>query len=149
MSKSPENCSECGKILTSKQEVEEHGKNEHTEDRISEIKCSTCTRIFNSKSSLRMHMKMNHQPEVRDDQSSGDVILDPQNLSCLLCKMEFLSIEQMDSHMDEMHGGRWKFGDVDVVGEEDVSEEITSDYSDTESEEVDTSEDSKSEDSEI
>ena len=148
MSKSHENCSKCGKLFNSKQEMEEHVRNEHTVDQISDEvnKCSTCTKDFNTTLSLKMHMKMNHQAKPMEDQSPADVILDSQNFSCLLCNMDFLSIQQMDSHMDELHEGRWKLGDV--IGEGDDSEEINSEYSDTESEEVHTSDDSKTEDSE-
>jgi hypothetical protein len=37
--------------------------------------------------------------------------------------MDFLSHQKMDSHMDEMHEGRWKVCDEDILGEGDEFEE--------------------------
>ena len=45
-------------------------------------------------------------------------------LKCGMREIRFVSLENMDSHMDNYHGGRWKYGDPDVVmlGDEESSE---------------------------
>jgi uncharacterized C2H2 Zn-finger protein len=177
MDKGHENCPNCGNFFNSKQEMEYHVQTEHANEilkkfdanyegkqAVKEFKCSSCTMVFETTSSMKRHRKRNHQSRRMEDQSfaefkssddkhckstlnEGDCT---QNFSCVMCKLDFQSIEDMDSHMDEMHGGRWKLGDEDVIREGDDYEETSSEYSDTESEseEVHTSDESKSEDSE-
>ena len=32
-----------------------------------------------------------------------------------MCEIRFFNLEKMDDHMDEQHGGRWKYNDPDVL----------------------------------
>ena len=45
------------------------------------------------------------------------------NYTCVLCKVDFKFVEEMDQHMDDMHEGRWKIGDEDAIWEGDDYEE--------------------------
>ena len=40
-----------------------------------------------------------------------------------MCEIDFEFSSSMNSHMDEKNGGRWKFGDPDVIYERDEYEE--------------------------
>ena len=70
-----------------------------------------------------------------------------RKLECGLCILNFNCIEEMNSHMDCFHEGRWKYGDPDVVFEGDDYEESESEseYSSTEESNTNSSDEDGSE----
>ena len=63
-----------------------------------------------------------------------------------MCVIDFENIDEMNAHMDNIHEGRWKYGDPDVVFEGEDYEESESDYSVSEySDDNDSDESSESE----
>ena len=66
------------------------------------------------------------------------------DFKCDLRRINFETLENMDNHMDNVHEGRWKKYDPDVLREGDVESESETDYSDYSS-----TEDSEKENGEV
>ena len=106
--------------------------------------CHICDEGFATKTSLKNHMKRKHnvykkniEKIVEQKTRSSEVYVPISKLKCEMCEIRFFALEKMDDHMDEQHGGRWKFNDPDVVMFGDDNEE-------SEESVVDESEDSPS-----
>ena len=91
------------------------------------FQCDDCNDALLTKTSLKRHKEMIHRAnEVKETVPKEiDPFKNNQNrkLECGLCAVEFMSLDRMDEHMDEMHQGRWKLGDPDVVFEGDEYDE--------------------------
>ena len=92
--------------------------------------CHICDEGFATKTSLKNHMKRKHNvykkniaEKVEQKTRSAEVYVPISKLKCEMCEIRFFALEKMDDHMDEQHGGRWKFNDPDVVMFGDDNEE--------------------------
>ena len=57
-----------------------------------------------------------------------------RNFEYGICVMNFVSLKEMDEHKDQVHEGRWKLGDPDVINEGNSYQESSkSKYSSTNS----------------
>ena len=63
-----------------------------------------CKLNFNATEKLEAHINNTHAEDLR----------------CDLCRIDFGNIRDMDHHMDQNHGGRWKLNDPDILREGDV-----------------------------
>ena len=101
------------------------GREESTED-MKSFKCDECKNKYQTERSLIVHTKRKHQT------SKGHPSI--PEFTCGLCAISFESVDQMDKHMDDNHGGRWKIYDDDVILEGEDYVESSSDSSETETE---------------
>ena len=122
---------------------------EVNEKNVREFQCSLCQQTCSSKSILKRHKKRMHK--VKQESSDTNVIShkSAENVSvngaqhqqnhfdikfeCVMCRIDFQCIDEMDGHMDETHEGRRKLRDPDVIREGDEYEESSSDDSLSES----------------
>ena len=105
--------------------------------------CDECNETFLLKASLRKHIQNVHK--VYKTEETTPTENDPfrnnpnRELKCGLCVLDFVTLDQMDDHMDEKHSGRWKLSDPDVIFEGDEYQESlestsSDDCTDTDSE---------------
>ena len=140
---------EISKNITVQLGNEEHQNKTENERPIlkNQFPCVQCNEIFMTKTSLRNHVKRKHkihikQPDIQVEKESmqTDRYVPISKLKCNLCELRFFSLDSMDDHMDDEHGGRWKLFDPDVLYlGEDCEELSESEYSS--SEEITESED--------
>lgn len=132
--------------LLDKDECSNISNKEKHQDEIAAItfQCDDCSKTFLTKTSLKKHRKKIHKVYVvKNMPKENNPFKNNPNrkLECGMCVRNFVSLEEMDEHMDDTHGGRWKLGDPDVVFEGDSYEEsLDSEYSSTESETEESSE---------
>ena len=91
------------------------------------FKCEDCDEVFATKTNLKKHKSRFHKI-FKVKQTIQKSI---RKIECGLCEMDFAAIEYMDKHMDEMHQGRWKLNDPDVVWEGESYDESSSADSET------------------
>ena len=96
------------------------------------FKCYGCIDKFDNEESMKNHKQTDHQKknlkEKKRRENLPRLFLNRKQ-ECNLCVMKFKSVEFMDMHMDENHGGRWKFSDPDVIFEGDDYEDESSESS--------------------
>ena len=161
-------CEQCGKYFVTRKELREH-KIEHKEKSladdkdiigltqslqkllnkspiksanrdqlIKEISVTNVKKMFYNTESLEDHMNSKHKVTSEEAQN-----IPPSKFKCDFCEINFHQVKDQNHHMDEMHGGRWKIGDDNVVLLGDDYEESSDDnsmideeISDTESSEI-------------
>ena len=112
------------------------------------LKCVNCNEIFLTESSLKKHRKRSHRTQRIKSRTEPSLpkVHPKRKLECGMCVIDFENIDEMNAHMDDIHEGRWKYGDPDVVFEGEDYEESESDYSVSEySDDNDSDESSESE----
>ena len=161
--KSEVECEMCGIFFISQEEFNEHKKEKHSDhdekgsndeeiialtkllenlvdkkpaiensEENTPLKCDQCKNSFGTKRSLSVHIRRKHQ--IAQESSSLP------EYKCGFCVINFDSIDQMDSHMDDHHGGRWKMYDDDVILEGEDYMESSSDCTETDTSETENSE---------
>ena len=95
------------------------------------IKTNECNKSFKLNADLANHKKSKHS---HCDTKSVKKVNDGTKVSdfaCIMCRIDFKSIDEMDNHMDDKHGGRWKKYDPDVLREGDEETDSTEEESDS------------------
>ena len=160
-------CDLCGIYLVSQEELLEHKKKMHTEvkenggkeagqnseivalnnllenlldkkpvevktsEETKSFQCEKCKNSYENEKSLVVHTRRKH--ETTQERSTPE-------FTCGLCVISFESVEEMDTHMDDNHGGRWKLYDDDVILEGEDYEESSTDCTNTDHSETENSE---------
>ena len=104
-------------IFQKKGDLENHKKTKHgqSHQKTTRYSCQKCHEMFPSVSDLKDHEAINHKVDF----------------SCMMCRLDFISLLEMDNHMDERHEGRWKKYDPDVLREGDEESESDDDFTDS------------------
>jgi hypothetical protein len=91
--------------------------------------CVNCNEIFLTESSLKKHTKRSHRTQRIKSRTEPSLpkVHPNRKLECGMCVIDFENIDEMNAHMDNIHEGRWKYGDPDVVFEGEDYEESESD----------------------
>ena len=154
-------CELCGKYFVSRNELlyhrmqhdEESRKNEKEIDALTKSlqklintkfiemeshpelchQCNHCAEGFLTQEGMIKHMKTTHETTKEKPQK-----IIPSSFKCELCEINFNEVNHQHEHMDEKHGGRWKYGDKDIIYEGDEYEETDSCSDDTSTENSDT-----------
>ena len=85
-------CNNCDEKFKNIKALEDHRKTFHKEpkDYSVQYSCKQCSVSFSTQDDLKTHDGQNHK----------------EYFTCIMCKEDFPTLIQMDSHMDEQHGGR-------------------------------------------
>ena len=97
--------------LLEKDECSNISNTENQQEKVATVtfKCDDCSESFLTKTSLKKHKKRVHNllknknvPREKDPFRNNP----NRKLECGTCDLIFLTLEEMDEHMDEAHGGR-------------------------------------------
>ena len=136
-------CEQCGMYFVTIEELDVHRTTHinHTlqgllEEQEKSFLCNSCNETFVTKKSLRRHSQK-YQKLVKDGICQKNIQKQFKNrkLDCGMCRMDLTSVENMDSHMDDKHEGRWKINDPDIVYDGESCSESSTDSSVTDDDE--------------